>query len=440
MRKDEEGNIVRDLAESLEESEDGLTYTATLNKKATFQDGEKVTADDVIFTINKIQDKELNSPLYLNFEGVQVEKINDETVVFHLKKPYIYFKESLTVGILPKHLLVNLNNEQFLMTNFNTNPIGGGPYSISNINKNNNVATEYSLISNRKNISGRAYIDNLNLYIYQNNDELLKALNNGQIEATSYLNRDYFKQINNKNISVIDRQLPNIFMLSFNPNKNTLLANKPIRLFLADSLNKDEILNNSLAGYYTKKNNFFGDENSLYKISEDDIKALPASSTLTISTGYTDELKRVANEVAKAWQMKGIQVNILVYNLNDLNDIIKNRDFEILLFGNIIEKDTDLFAYWHSTSRNYPGLNITNYVSKNLDNNLETLRKSIDIEEREKALSNINEELAKELPAIPLYSNDFTYIINNKDLANSLQNKIAKSLTNNSERFDDIQD
>lgn len=131
---------------------------------------------------------------------------------------------------------------------------------------------------------------------------------------------------------------------------------------------------------------------------------------------------------------------MIVYSLNELADVIKNRNFEVLLFGSIIEKDTDLFAYWHSSQRAYPGLNITNYASTNLDNNLNILKNSIDIEERKKALMEITEELAKEMPSIPLYSNNLNYIIKNDSIKKMLENKIPTNMTNISERFIDIYD
>ena len=69
------------------------------------------------------------------------------------------------------------------MSEFNTNPIGSGPYKINNIIKESNVPKEYNLISNRRYISGRPFINNLNIFIYQNTEDLLKALNNNTIEG-----------------------------------------------------------------------------------------------------------------------------------------------------------------------------------------------------------------------------------------------------------------
>ncbi len=435
LRKDINGNLINDMAKNVEKSEDGLSYSITLADKAMFQDGVKLTTDDIIFTINKIQDKNINSPLSINFEGVTLEKIDDKNIIFQLKKPYAYFEENLTFGILPKHLLENLSNEEFLISEFNTNPIGGGPYKINNINKEANVAKEYNLISNRKYVTGRPFIDNLNIFIYQNNEDLLKSLNGGDIEATAYLDQKYFKDIVNKNKTIIQSKLPNIFMLSFNPNKNKTLSNKKVRLFLEKSIDKDSIVNNIFSGYSVKKDGFFADEVGLFTPDEKDITPPENDTEINITTADIEDLKKVANEIANTWREKGIKVNIIVYSLNELADIIKNRDFEVLLFGSIIEKDTDLFAYWHSSQRVYPGLNITNYASTNLDNNLNILKNSTDIDERKKSLIEISEELTKEMPAIPLYSNNLNYIIKDISVKNMLENKIPRNMTNISERF-----
>ena len=124
----------------------------------------------------------------------------------------------------------------------------------------------------------------------------------------------------------------------------------------------------------------------------------------------------------------------------DIADVIKNREFEVLLFGSIINYDTDLYAYWHSTQRIYPGLNITGYASKKLDTNLEILKNSINEEERYEAIENINKELADENQAIPIYSNNFNYLIADKDIAEIIKNNIPLRMKDGSERYKDIND
>ena len=91
LKYNENLEIIPDLAEKYEISEDQKTYTFYLVKNAKWHDGEELTASDVIFTFQSIQDPDFKSPLYRSFEGVNVEKIDDYTVKFTLQEPYAAF-------------------------------------------------------------------------------------------------------------------------------------------------------------------------------------------------------------------------------------------------------------------------------------------------------------------------------------------------------------
>jgi peptide/nickel transport system substrate-binding protein len=58
-----------------------------------------------------------------------------------------------------------------------------------------------------------------------------------------------------------------------------------------------------------------------------------------------------------------------------LNQIIRNRDYEALFFGQIINHESDLYSFWHSSQRTDPGLNIAMYNNKKVDNMLEEIQK-----------------------------------------------------------------
>ena len=442
LRKDINNNIVNDIAENIEESEDHLTFTVKISDKAVFQDNTKITADDVIFTISKIQNKNINSPLAIKFEGVDVEKgDNENTVIFHLKKPYFYFKESLTFGILPKHIWENISDTEFPLSEHNTNPIGSGPYKISNIKKENNLTKEYNLSAFKDFIKGKPFISNLNIIIYNNNDDLFEAMKNKEIDSTGYSDIDHIKKYtDNKNL-FINSSLPISFTISLNPSKNNLLGDKNIRNLLSNSIDKEYIVNNILNGQ-AKTNDYIFDKNiEINNIEASDTNKVNKNiSEINLTTVDILDLKNIANAIASDWAKIGIKVNIKLYSLGDIANIIKDRNFEALLFGSVIEHDTDLYAYWHSSQRNYPGLNITNYASKNLDKNLEILRNSMNKEERDVALENINKEIKNESQVIPLYSTNFTYILKDKDLYDKLNNKIPKNINDQSERFLDIKD
>ncbi|MEA4910535.1 HTH-type transcriptional regulator SgrR [bioreactor metagenome] len=440
LKKDIEGNIINDLATEVSESDDRLSYTVFLNPDAKFHDGRKITSDDVIFTLNKIQDKKLNSSLAINFEGVTAEKIDDTTLTFHLKRPFFHFKESLTFGILPKHLLENLSTEEFTFSEFNIRPVGSGPFKIDSVVKKSNIANKYVLAANKNYLNGRPYLDKININIYQNTEDLLSALNDGKIESTSHLNYSSFAKINSSNKNIVSRNLTTVYSLSFNPNKNSLLAEKNIRVYLSSLINKQEIIDSVFGGYVTKKDFFFGNSDFASETTTDpeskDLEKLK-EKTLTITTADLPELKQVTEKIADTWRAQGVNVEVVVYSLSNLAEVIKNRDFEILVFGSIIERDTDLYAYWHSTQKAYPGLNITGYMSNALDKNLESLRQDF-TETRVTFLEEINQELIKEVPAMPLYSNNLNYTINNKDLAKELDGLLPKNLLDKSERFIEV--
>lgn len=472
LKKDKNGDMVPDLASEIIESEDHLTYTIKIKPEAKFQDGTKIKAEDVIFTVSKIEDKNINSPLYINFEGVDVEALADDQIAFHLKKPYIYFKESLSFGVLPKHLWADISSEQFSLSQLNIEPVGSGPFKIKKILRDGNFINQYSLISFKEYLPKRPFINKINIKIYRNEKDLLTALKNDEIEATSYLSPSGLTKINKNNYSVLQSSLPNMFLLLLNPAKNDIFTNFTERSAFNIAINKEDLVNNVLSGYAKKayflegltpdeefleaKNDFLKSytstslEDSLSRV--DLAKAILENylsknkksinfneKTINITTADIEELKNTAEKVAEYWRALGFNVNVNIYSLSDITDIIKNRNFEVLLFGSIIEHDTDLYAYWHSSQRSYPGLNITNYASKNLDKNLEILKTSLESDTRKEALDALNKELEEELPAIPLYSNSLNYLIKNP-LSDNIKLEIPKISKEKSDRYLNIDD
>src|ERR1035437_4734873 len=125
MRKNPDGTLSLDLAKNYAMSKDGLTYTFTLKDKIYFQDGEPVTADDMIFTVNEAKDPVIQSPREIDWKGVTATKIDDKTIEFTLKQPYPDFLDSATLGIMPASVW---NNSPIELNNANINPVGSGPY------------------------------------------------------------------------------------------------------------------------------------------------------------------------------------------------------------------------------------------------------------------------------------------------------------------------
>jgi peptide/nickel transport system substrate-binding protein len=446
MKSSENNTLVTDLAKSYDVSSDGLTYTFTMRDDIYFHDGEKVTADDVEFTINKIQDSMIKSPKRPGFYDVRVEKIDEKNIKFILKKPYSPFLENLTIGIIPKHLWDNLSSDQFPLSQYNVEPIGSGPYKVTKMDtlKKNMllIPTYYELNAFDKYVTGKPFIEQLILNFYKDEKTLITAYNNKEVESINSVSPNKIADIKKqKNSEVKTSPLPRVFAVFFNPNQSEALAYKEVRQALNLAVDRNKIVNDVLSGYgkplygpipagliedqsYNKENYNIDAAMDLLtkggwvKSSSTGITSKKINKTKTIqlsvviSTLNSDDLVKTAELIKSDWEKIGAQVEIKQFDFGDLQqNIIRPRKFESLLYGEVIGRDMDLFAFWHSSQRNDPGLNIAMYTNTKVDKLLEDARKTLDTSSRIDKYKAFSEELKKDVPAIFLYSPEFIYIV-----------------------------
>ena len=211
LRYDTEGVAAPALAEKYEISNDGLEYTVTLKNKIYWQDGEGITADDVVFTVRLAKNPQLSSPRRANWEGVDVEKIDERTVKFILKKPYAPFVENLTLGIMPKHLWEPIPISQYPLVALNTAPVGAGPYETKSVSRNSvGSITSIKLGSNKYFALGVPHIKTLELNFYQTEEAIMAALKNKNIDTLALgcshfpLVKDNIQNLAGENVLILD--------------------------------------------------------------------------------------------------------------------------------------------------------------------------------------------------------------------------------------------
>jgi peptide/nickel transport system substrate-binding protein len=121
-----------DLAEDWEVSSDGLEWTFKLRKGVTFHNGDKFTADDVVYTYNRSKDpeKSIHSGILTNVTDVQ--KVDDHTVKLILAKPQASLLVKTTerasgraLTIVNRRALEEMGLEQYGLT-----PVGTGPFKV----------------------------------------------------------------------------------------------------------------------------------------------------------------------------------------------------------------------------------------------------------------------------------------------------------------------
>ncbi|MBI5457917.1 hypothetical protein HY971_04305 [Candidatus Kaiserbacteria bacterium] len=475
--------IVPDLAESYTISEDGTTYTFTLRQNAVFHDGTPVTADDVLFTIAAAQNPDIKSPRRADWEGVQVSSPDPRTIVFKLTHAYAPFIENTTLGILPKHVWQNVSAEEFPFSPANTHPIGSGPYRIESVSTDDTgSATRYQLVPFSKFTLGKAYLNRITFIFYPNQETLLAAFDAGQIDAIAGITPSDLTALKRSDLNFAHVALPRVFGVFFNQSQAPVLADASVRAALEAAIDKQDIVDTVLGGYgavldgpippgvigttipatpglferkvgganatstpsgtatdaarsILARGGWTFDEKAgaWNKKSSGGGSASGGKLTLSFAIATADEPELVAtvNALAAAWRAAGIAVTIQVYPLSELNvSVIRPRQYDAILFGEVVGRTADLFAFWHSSQRNDPGLNLALYTNLRADSLLTQARTTTDRKEREKLYTQFASTIAKDDPAVFLYAPDFIYVI-----PPTLHGVELGALTTPSERF-----
>ena len=445
LMKYQNGALVPDLAESYTVSSDALTYTFTLKNNLRFQDGTPLTADDVAFTIGKIQDGTLKSPLRANWSNISVKEIASDQIQFILKQPYSPFLANTTVGILPKHIWNTVSTDQFIFSEYNIEPIGAGPYKLAGIVRDSGgIPTSYTLTPWSKYSRGSAYISTLNINFYSDEKNLVTAFNSGLIESLASISPSDAADIasSTKNVHTVNTPLPRIFGVFFNQNQAPILADKAVRQALNAAVDRNQILTEVLDGYGTAvsgpipaglmgtvgttslsasastakailvKDGWVLNSKNIF---EKKTKTGTTTLAFSISTPDSPDLTQTAQILKEQWATIGAQVTIKVFQPSDFNqNVIEARNYDSILFGESIGNSVDLYAFWHSSQRNAPGLNIAMYVNSQTDKYLEAARSELDPTQRLADYTSFASAIQSDVPAVFLYSPDFIYIIPDK--------------------------
>ena len=495
FKRDFGGNLVPDLAASYEISSDNLEYTIKVRSDAKWHNGDQLTADDVIFTFNTFKDSQYNSPLANDFSNVDIVKVDEDKVKFILSEPYAPFLEMLTFGILPQSLWEQISPAAASLTEFNVKPVGSGPYKFKSLtkDKSGNLLL-YSLVVNDDYYGTKPFLTNITFKFFGSTEEAVAALNDGSINGINYLAPKFRNSLAAKDsLKIYKLNLPKINALFFNLDDSSL-KDQLIRQALAMAVNRNNIINQVMQDYAIAidgpimPNSFAYDQNlkkyqydktraaellksagwELQEITAADIETATnknkekdvekkerASNDAKIAQGVgkwlvkkdnffnlklttvdSDEDRQVVELVKKDWQDVGIKVTTEIIPANQVqSDVIKNRNFQVLLFGQIVGADPDVYAFWHSSQKSGDGLNITGFTDKNADKLLEDARAITDKNIRRDKYMQFQSIISDQVPAIFLYSPVYAYV----------QNKSVKGFNVNvvytpADRFNNIAD
>jgi peptide/nickel transport system substrate-binding protein len=437
MRFDANEGLQMDLAESYEISDDLLSYTFALRQDANWHDGDPVRAEDVVFTFAAMQNMEYRSPLEVSFANILVEQVDEYTVRFTLDEAYSPFLSLLTTGILPSHIWEDIRPVNAAIAELNLKPIGSGPYQFEKfVRETDGTIRSYTLVRNPDYYLGDTFIEEITFKFYPDVPSAVEALRNNNVEGIAYLPMEEIADFeNDHSTSLIFPSLWQYTAAFYNQDNSSILADDVVREALSAATNKELVINAALSGFGSPIESFIlpgmiGEHDTLNVTGFDQAHAMELLDAegwtleegatirssgdtplqITITALATTELIQTAEELQRQWLEVGIDVSIEAVSSADLqNVVLKNRDYEILLSGELYGIEPDPYAFWHSSQTTAPGLNLADFSSGTADTLIEDGRNTTDVEVRAAAYRELQELVIAERAALFLYQPSYTY-------------------------------
>jgi len=429
--------IQPDLAQGWDVSDQGKTYVFHLREDVLWHDGGKFSAQDVVYTVNVLQNDDYQGVLRGNFSNIAVEAIDDYTVKFILPNPSAFFLVDISVGIIPYHIFKDIPVSDFKLIYPTLPIIGTGPYAYEKATERESVTI--------KRFAGyyddQHFLERIVFFFFDNEKSLATAFEQGAIGAAG------FAELTPQDIELTPNdtqyiyQLPQYKAVFFNQlGSNNAVKNKAVRQALAYATNKNQIINEVAGGWADPVDSpilggFWGHNPDIKKYDFDIARAAAVLKqggwvdadkdgflekddtrlSFTISVRDDDKSLKIAEILKSSWTAIGAEVGIKTFSASALiKDVIRPRDYEVLIFGQDLGLDSDPYVYWHSSQITDPGLALAVEFDKDIDNNLESARLATNLNQSITYYHRFQNAFADIVPAILLYQPRLLYLVDNK--------------------------
>lgn len=367
-----------DLAETWSVSPDGLIYTIKIRDNQRWNDGRRITADDLIYTSYKVSD----------LSGVATDKVDDLTVRYTLPNKYAPFLSLLTVGVMP----INAEEKTDPLK-----PISSADFRVVGIEKTGKLIKQIVLATTNDSYKIKKII----FRFYSNEEELITAGKLGEIDA--FIST---KNITMENFSDYRFPLQGIYYALFFNLRNDKFKDEVFRQKMEKVLPiKDLITGNGIQVQGPISRSVFTDSVLVFDKYDNKFADELINQDVTITIPNVESHADLAGLIKNYWEDKlGINVSINKVDPDKLvSQVIEPRNFEILLYGQEVGRDPDRYVLWHSAQKDPPGLNITGFEQVRADRALEEGRNEPDSDKRIIHYNEFQKVINEQTPAIFLY-------------------------------------
>lgn len=393
---DEHLQFTPQLASSWEFSHGDSVLTYHLRPDVFWSDGAPTTAEDVQFTCLRAIDPEVAYPASSRFDLVDsVVVVDTFQVRFYFKRPYPDALYDTQIPILPAHLLRNIPPKELTDARFNRQPVGNGPFVLTQWDANRRVIFE----ANPRFVTGRPNLDKVVFVIIPNETVLLTELLNGTLDMVPSLSPQQFTQIPlDSSVRPVRYAGKGFTFIGWNMRRP--LFNRKTRQALTCAIDREEIIATLLEGMAVpargplmpfswaydrelppptyqpeKARRLLAEEGWSDSDGDGVLDRAGRPLTFSIKTNAGNQLRRDVLVMVQAQLKKlGVEAQIETVDWNLLiEQVFQNKDFDALLLGwdaDFTVNPTDL---WHSQAIEN-GYNFVSYQNPRVDYLLETAR------------------------------------------------------------------
>ena len=452
-----QGEPIAGIAKGWNVSEDKLIYEFEIKDNIFWQDGTKLTIDDVLFTFQTAKslakDYSFDS-VGACLVGVDIKKKDGKYIIFKLDEPNPTFFEAISIHIVPKAKLEEDDSSQLAFNMFARYPLGSGRYKVTRTDANAVYLSENEFDNYRPKIK------NIVIKVFPDKESMEMAFRIGSLDAIGSWD---------KNLMLFTDEYPNLNqyekeeeyrtkLIFFNTRKD-FFKNREIREAINYLIDTEKLLEKTAVGA-NKRDGPFSSSSWAYSEGVEDYSYNPEKASellkelgylrnesskyfekedgevLSFTLSYLESPTNedIVEELKDMLKKEGVVLKTEKLNYNQITqEIIATRDFDTLLYEIEISVDPDQYNLWHSLKSNYPDLNISGYSYERVDILLEDARKTVNQDIRKEKYVLFQKYFMADSPVIFLYNPTFIYFM--KD---NIQGIDLNNINYSYERFHNI--